>query len=204
MLISSVAVLGLLFIAGCGSNDSESADTQPTGSQAQEAQPGHSDSDNAEGTDGNGSGDGDSDQRDGSAFLAAAKTALDEVPKGTVIEIESEEDGAYWEIEVATSDGQIHKMEVSADGSEVERGPRKSRQNSQSKSKSAKRVKAAAVDYAKAYEIIRDARDGKIVELELDEHRGKVVWEADVMKGGTEYEVTVDARNGKVLENEAD
>ena len=60
------------------------------------------------------------------------------------------------------------------------------------------------MDYAKAYQIIRDARDGKIVELELDEHRGKVVWEADVMKGGTEYEVTVDARNGKVLENEAD
>lgn len=201
MLTSVVVVFGLFFVAGCGSNDSDSANTEPTGSQAQEARPGHSDSDE---DDGGGSDAKGSDQADGSPFLAAAKTALGEVPKGTVVEIESEDDGAYWEIEVATDDGKIHKMEVSADGSEVERGPRKSRQNSQSKAKWAKRVKTATMDYAEAYDMVREARDGKVVELELDDHSGKVAWEADVMKGGTEYEVTIDARSGKVLENEAD
>src|SRR5699024_3019416 len=141
---------------------------EPTGQpQAEEAKPGGEDGQKSDDSDASGD-----DKAPDDALLKAADTALTKIGDGAVVEIESEDGGAYWEIEVAASSGQIQKLDVSADGSSIERGPKKAQQNDRSRSRVAKRVKAASLDHADAYQAVLDARDGDVVELELDNNDG--------------------------------
>lgn len=141
---------------------------------------------------------------DDHTLVTAGKTALGQLPDATVVGIESEDGGAYWEVKVAKPDGQRMKLHVSADGNRIERGPSKSGQSAKSKAKWRQRLDAATVDYADAYEKILAARHGRVTELELDDHHDVIVWEADVKVDGTKYKVRIDAGDGKVVSNKRD
>ncbi len=141
---------------------------------------------------------------DNQALFAAARTALAEVPGGTLVGIESEHGGSYWEAKVVRDDGQRVKLRVAADGSRIERGPRESGHGDHKRDKWRRRVEAAHLDYAKAGTAISTVRSGHITELELDDHYGKVVWEADVRTDDGKFKVKIDAGNGAVLDNRRD
>lgn len=146
----------------------------------------------------------DSGESENQALLAAGKTALKKLPDSTVIGIESEHNGDYWEVEVAFRGGERKKLHVSADGNRIVRGPRGSEHDEKSKAKWRRRLQTVKLDYVQGYEKAVSARKGRVTELEIDDHHDHIVWEADVKADGVKYEVKVDARNGEVLKNERD
>lgn len=203
-LIALLAIIGMV-LAGCGSSDSDAdAPQESQSAEAGGAEEATGENDEGDATDKGDADEDKADKHDNNRLIAAGKTAESKLPDGTVIEIESENDGANWEVEVAFPSGVRKKLITSSDGESIERGPRGFRQDGHSKAKWRKRVKNVTVDYAEAYDKIVTARDGTVTELELDEEDGVLVWEADVKAGGTEYEVSIDARSGKVVENEKD
>lgn len=191
-IFAVAAVLGIL-ITGCGTSDSQS------GEQSDSQSSGNAEEDSKESSGGNGS-----QAPEDNGLLAAGETAQSKLPDSTIIEIESEDDGSYWEVEVAFPGGFRKELEISADGKDIERGPRGFQQDGRSKKKWRKRLKEVELDYQEAYEKVIETRDGQVTELELDEEDGKLIWEADVISDDTEYEVSISARNGKVVENEED
>lgn len=194
-----VAGMGLLAaVAGCGGGDDTATDSSTSnGSTASDS------ATNAPDEDG-GSASDDLDD-DAQALVTAGKTALGEVGEGTVLGIESEDDGAVWEIEVALSDGSVQEVETSGDGENVQSGPKAEDTGDDDKAENKELLQGAELDYEDAVKKILGARDGSITELELDDHRDGVVWEADVHTDGQQkYEVKVDASSGEVVENEAD
>ncbi|MDL4772773.1 PepSY domain-containing protein [Actinomadura xylanilytica] len=61
----------------------------------------------------------------------------------------------------------------------------------------------ASVTAVQAADAVQKAAPGVIEELELDDEKGRTVWEADVLTAdGTWREVTLDANDGKVISNE--
>lgn len=149
---------------------------------------------------GTSTGSGDS-QED---LLRAGETALTKV-EGTVISIEEEDRGTRWEVQVVTSDGTEHEIELSADGKTVLRGPTAEDDDAGDKAKHRQRVADAEIDFRKAAEIMAGAvPDGRITELGLDSHSGQTVWEGDVVVGSqTKHEVKLDAGTGEVLQNQS-
>lgn len=134
------------------------------------------------------------------ALLEAGRTGLDQVPDSTVYSIERESDG--WEVEVVTSDGTKHEMTISDDGRDVVKEPREDG----SDAKYSDRVQATQLDYEQAVKAILDEVPGaQVKELNLDEERGIVIWEADVVDdSGAERSLEIDAASGEVLENKLD
>ncbi|HET7304209.1 MAG TPA: PepSY domain-containing protein [Segeticoccus sp.] len=127
------------------------------------------------------------------------------MPHSTLVSVESEQGGARWEGQVVTSDGTEHEMDMSRSGRKVISGPTKKREDAHDRAKHRSRVQAAEFDYRQAARKIASAvPGGHITELGLDSHRGKTVWEADVIMDGTKHEVTLDAKTGKVVLNRAD
>jgi len=115
--------------------------------------------------------------------------------------VESENNGTRWEVEVVTDDGTEHKVDVSADGASVLRGPIEQQDSAADKAKHRDRVAAATLDYHDAVDaLLKAVPNGRIDELNLDSERGTTVWEADVYDGsGTKHELSVDAATGTVL-----
>lgn len=138
------------------------------------------------------------------ALVTAGDTALAKVSGGTVISIDAERNNTAWEVEIATNDGEEHKVYVSWDGKSIQSGPTAKHEDAEDKAENKHLVDGADLDYKRAAKHISDARKGTITELNLDTERGTVVWEADVHSGGTKYEVTIDASSGKVLKNTPD
>lgn len=138
------------------------------------------------------------------ALLKAGRTALNKVSDTTLISIETEGGDKQWEVQLVTSDGVEHEMNVAADGRKVVAGPSKKSEDSQDHAKHRKRVKAAKLDYREAAKKVTKAVPGKITELNIDTDDDTTVWEADVQKNGTKYEVSIDASSGKVLQKEKD
>lgn len=182
----AVLVAGLLLTA-CG-NAHESAPATSAGATPATAQAGQARPD-ATGND---------------ALVHAGRTALAQSSGGTVTAIDSEDDGAYWEVKIARTDGQHAKWRVSADGSRIQGGPRESRMSDRSKTKWQRRLAAAKLDFAQAVDKITGTRPGRITELELDDHRNTLVWEAEVRSTDGKYKVKIDAADGSVVENRRD
>ncbi|MCS0601193.1 PepSY domain-containing protein [Streptomyces sp. LP11] len=66
-------------------------------------------------------------------------------------------------------------------------------------------LKVSTVRIGQAADAATKSVPGTVTGAELDDHRGKPVWEVDVTDAkGTEHEVTVDAANGKVTHTETD
>lgn len=45
---------------------------------------------------------------------------------------------------------------------------------------------------------------GKVIAIELDDHRGRMVWEVHVVTGSAVVELTLDARTGEIVDTETD
>jgi uncharacterized membrane protein YkoI len=134
------------------------------------------------------------------ALLAAAETARGTVPGSTVSSIETERDDTQWEVQVITTDGVEHEVEVSADGTQVLSGPLAKPEDAKDTAKHRSRIQAAKLDFRAAVDAVAKAVDGRITELNLDDRDGTTVWEADVVDpANTLHEVSVDAATGSVV-----
>ena len=132
----------------------------------------------------------------------AGNAALDASPGATVISVERESAGTQWEVE-AVHDGTVQIIRVSASDASVTSGPTTKNEDSQDIAEHTSQVKKAKIDFARAAAIIRkQVANGTITELNLDDRRGSVVWEADVIDtSGTKHEIAVDAVDGTVVAN---
>lgn len=132
----------------------------------------------------------------------AGATAAGRVPGGTLVSIELEENGTVWETEVVAADGTEHAIDVHTRDGSVGASHVK-RESAAKHAEHRQRVRAAKIDYRAAAAKARAAvRDGKITELNLDDHRGTTVWESDVTDtSGTKHEVRIDAASGALLAN---
>ncbi|MEU4541797.1 PepSY domain-containing protein [Nonomuraea dietziae] len=147
---------------------------------------------------------GDASPGAGAADLRKAGTAATEaVEGGTIISIEAEDDGRLWEVHVVGSDGVEQQLDVDAESGDVVSGPTAEDDEAEEKARLMALVKGAELTYEEAAEKVATAvPGGKITELSLDRHEGKVVWEADVTgSDGTKQEVKVDAKDGTVTKN---
>jgi len=45
---------------------------------------------------------------------------------------------------------------------------------------------------------------GRVFDMELDNERGRLVWELDVASSGKAYDVTINARTGKMVSKKID
>lgn len=141
---------------------------------------------------------------DAKQLLAAGATALQKLGKGTVTSIEAARDHTVWEVKVVTSGGVEHDLYVSRAGKKVVSGPRTKNDDAEDKAENRQEVRGAKLDYRVAAKKVLAARQGRLTELNLDDYRNKIVWEADVYRSGTKYEVKIDAATGKVIKNSAD
>lgn len=140
-------------------------------------------------------------------LINAGRTAERAVSKGTLIAIETERGGSIWEAQVVTSDGTEQELDVSGNGSKVVGGPSTKHEDKHDKTKHQDRVKAAKQNYEQAARkaLAAVSHGKKVTELDLDTHRGKTVWEADVYDASnTKHEVKLDAAGGKVVADETD
>lgn len=134
------------------------------------------------------------------ALLAAAGTARGSVPDSTVSSIETERNDTQWEVQLVTTDGIEHEVEVSADGTAVVSGPLAKPEDAKDTAKHRSRIQEAKLDVRAAVDAITKSVDGRITELNLDDRDGTTVWEADVIDhANTLHEVSVDAATGSVV-----
>lgn len=139
------------------------------------------------------------------ALLRAGRVAQQKVSGSTVIAIETEGNGARWEVQVVTSDGVEHEMHVSQDGRQILNGPTKESDDASDRKKHQRRISDAEVGFERAARIAAEqVTNGRVTELGLDSHHGTTVWEADVYSQHTKYEVAVDAATGNVLSKHQD
>lgn len=147
---------------------------------------------------------GESDARV-ETLVVAGRTARGQVVGSVVVSIDFEgartPDARRWEVDVATADGVAHEVEISADGTQVVRGPTPKTDSAADRTERVRRLAAATVDFEAATEIVAGRYPaGRITELDLDDSDGRVVWEADVLAAdGSKHEVEVDASTGEIV-----
>lgn len=186
LALTSVAVTGVVLITGCGgTNGNGTAPSNTPGSSTASSHPA-------------------SNRPGQQQALAAAATAARKVPSGTVTSVDAEHGGAIWEVKIITSGGVEHEVDVDRNGTKVVSGPRTKHEDAEDRTENHRVVRGAEVRYQAAAKKILTARAGRITELNLDEERGRVVWESDVHHAGTKYEVKIDAATGKILKNAPD
>ncbi|TPW77437.1 PepSY domain-containing protein [Schumannella soli] len=125
------------------------------------------------------------------------KTALASVGAGTLVSIEQEDDGT-WEALVVGADGAETELRL-ADGAVVGT-PSAKPADAEDQAENARYLGAAKLDFTEAATKIVSAQAGSIRELNLDDHAGAVVWEADVIDDtGAKHSVRIDAASGAVV-----
>lgn len=206
VVIATVAAAAL--IAGgtatavaIGSEDGTAAASSSSPAQGQQAE-GVALHENAQGQDDGRDGD-DAREANAASVTAqqAAAAALKAVP-GTVTEVDLDDDesGVAWDVNVLGKDGKWHDITVGADKAEV-RGQHVDQDDDGDEGKDRVRsvLNDASVDIAQAAE--KAAAHGTVVSVELDgpDHGKKLAWEAEtVTKDGAEHHVTVDPGSGAV------
>ena len=138
----------------------------------------------------------------------AINAALEKVP-GTVeeVELEDEKGTIVYEIELVSTDGTEHEVEVDAQTGEVlkveaDDDDENEEEDSQNQAKLAKQAK---ITEDEAINTALEKVPGTVNEIELEVENGTVVYEIEVLStDGTEQEVKVDAQTGEVLKVEAD
>ncbi|MGP5164011.1 PepSY domain-containing protein [Arthrobacter rhombi] len=199
--VSAVTMLALTGCSGSGSgSENSSASSQETTSSSQPAMSQSSDA----GAGAEASSSGSNSQ--GVSLEDAGDAALKEVADSTVISLETENNETQWEVQVVTSDGTEHEVNISAEDGSVMGSPSQEDDDAQDKKKHQKRVDAATVDFKEAAAKFRDAvPDARITELGLDDEQGTTVWEGDLIDGdGAKHEVQIDAGSGDVITNSKD
>ncbi len=124
------------------------------------------------------------------SMMEALKIATELVP-GRVVEaeFEDEEDIAFYEIEIISSDGIIVEVQVDANSGQIIRQAREG--------------EVAYITVEEAINTATEFLSWHAVEVELEEEDGRAVYEIKLVNIiGDEQEVEIDALSGKVLEPE--
>lgn len=119
----------------------------------------------------------------------AMATALTSA-KGTVIGIDVE--SRYIEVRVLVGN-RIREVKVSSDGANV------LKDEDDTEAADVARARAAQVTIEQALDKTLPLGTGTFYEIELDTHRGKLVWETEFIDNGQRSKVRVDALTGDVL-----
>lgn len=207
--LAAPALAAVLLLGGCGLNSpdevlSPGSDAPAAEESTPEPEPPQEDApetDDEAPTGGTETGSADSDRIDP---VAAGEIALEAHTDGRVYEVELERSHGttVWEVKIVTSDA-VFEVDVDAVSGEVLRD-RDVRTSSLAKYNH--RLDGAELTYADAIDAILDVHPGAtLVELELDEEHGAVVWEAEIVTSDhVEYDLEIHASTGEVLKNEID
>ncbi|THA73382.1 peptidase M4 [Streptomyces sp. A0642] len=132
----------------------------------------------------------------------AASSAVRAVP-GTVseAELDDEDGGPVWELDVYGPDGVRHEVTVDADNGKV-----LGKHTSDGDDRNRPAPRSAPVTLGTAAAAALKASPGTVTSIELDGHGGKAVrWEVGVRGGdGTAHEVDVDAKSAAVTVDRSD
>lgn len=187
--IAAAAVLAVSLTA-CGTDDT---DDDPEIPNRTATSPPESPDDNTD--DGSDNAEGNLDDHH-TGLVTAGRTAEQAVNGSRVISIDL--DDGLWKVEVATSDGVEHEMEIARDGSDVTDGPSEDDTDDDDRRDNTDRLDAAQIDHeAAARAVIETIDEGQIEEMSLDTDDGTVVWDVE-LRGGSDYHV--DASTGEVSE----
>ncbi|TDD20084.1 peptidase M4 [Actinomadura sp. KC06] len=159
---------------------------------------------------------GGASPRSGAQVTAAeaAAAALKASP-GTVEEIELDDDdgGRAWEIDIVANGGGRRDVTVDSGTGKVlsdraarpDDGDDDGDDDDDDRPLSAAALRKAQVSAADAVGAALKAVPGTVTSVDFESEDGKALWEVDVTgPGGTEHELTVDAANAKVLTNGTD
>ena len=140
------------------------------------------------------------------ALVTAGQLAVSTVPGSTLVSIDLDDGDRAWDVQVVTSDGAEHDLDISADGTTVISGPRQDTDDADDRAEHQARIAAAEIDFTEAAELMIEAVPGGTVrDLSLDTDNGTTVWEGDVIDGSqVKHEVRIDAADGTLLRNEVD
>lgn len=134
----------------------------------------------------------------------AAETALEARPDSRVVSLDLERTRGItvWEVEVVTTDAKYEVEVDAATGAIV----KDEQEHTSDLAKHNRRLDAATLTHTEAIDIALELHPGAtLVELDLDDDNGGVVWEIDVVTPDrAKYELEIDATTGKVLKNEYD
>ncbi|WP_227486972.1 PepSY domain-containing protein [Nocardioides malaquae] len=174
----ALAAVAALALAGCGD---DAADDLPNPASPGESAPSSVDAETA--------------AELAEALVAAGRTAEAEVDGSRVVGLEA--DTGEWEATVVDNDGVEHEMRISADGSEVTREPQEDDTDKDDREANLAELGAAQLDVEQAVDALAvQAGDQRIVDLQLDDDGGTVVWEAELEDGS---EVRIDAGTADVV-----
>jgi len=191
-LALALPLLGGLALAGCSDAGTAPASAPGAAPSSASAAP-------TAGTDGSAQLPADG------ALAAAVETAIAAVPGSALLSVDQEAGGTSWEVVVAEQDGREHEVHTGADGSAVTAGPVADSDDADDLAENAALLQAARVSPSDAASAMTGAVAGTITELGLDEDRGTVVWEGDVVDAqGVTHSVRVDAGSGDVVSQSVD
>lgn len=194
--VAALPVAAVLALAGCSSDDDDADRTDRVAGAGATSGP-------ATGPATGGTTAASAGSTD--ALLAAAATAREDVGSGTVLAVEWEQDGSGHEVLVVTKDGTEHEVRTDADGTAVVGTPQQETADADDRAEHERFVAAADLDVERAVRALTDLHDGAVTEIGLDDHRGAVVWEGDVVDAsGTKHSVRVDAGSGDVVTDRVD
>lgn len=191
LLAASLAACGGSSTAGSPAGTSDTATESQSSPSTQEAPAGDSTEVPA-------------DAGDISALLAAADTARAAVANATVVSIDR--NTSTWEVHVITPDGKEHELDVALAGDRVERGPVLDQDDADDLAEQKALVQAKTVTFAAAAErALAAVPQGRLTDLDLESHDGRIVWEAQVLDDQQiERSLRLDAASGELLSNEYD
>ncbi|OUE22412.1 hypothetical protein BFL36_09975 [Clavibacter michiganensis] len=139
------------------------------------------------------------------ALAAAVDTAIAAVPGSALLSVDLEAGGTSWEVVVVEQDGREHEVHTGADGSAVTAGPVADTADADDLAENQALLQGARIAHADAASAMTGAVAGTITELGLDEDRGVIVWEGDVVDAsGVTHGVRVDAGSGEVVGQSVD
>jgi uncharacterized membrane protein YkoI len=140
---------------------------------------------------------------DTAGLLAAATTALGEVPGATVFSVDAEPTG--WEVTLVAADGTESEVAIGPDGA-VARGPVTDTDEADDLAERRRLLSEATVDHAAAVAAAEVSSPGAVVTgVDLDLDAGRATWDVQLGEDTPEEQtVTVDARTGEVIGTERD
>lgn len=129
----------------------------------------------------------------------AIDTAVGQMPGSRAFDLEKEDDGNAYEIDV-TDGTTVTEVRISADGTSVQRTS-----TSDLDDDDRRELQAATIEMAEAIDIALGRQGGVITDVELDTEDGVVVWEVQVRASDdAEHDFDIDAATGEVLKVDVD
>ena len=181
-------------VAGCSSDDgTPTSDATATAATDASATP----SDDA--TDDGGFTAGPGGPSEDTTVHTAIETAIAQMDGSRAFDLEHEDDGNAYEIDV-TDGTTVTEVRISSDGTSVQRT-----ETDDLDGDDQRELEAATVEMAEAVDIALGEQGGLVTDVELDTENDVVIWEVQVRASDdVEHDVDIDAASGDVLKVDTD